>query len=333
MNILVTGGLGYIGSHACVELLEAGHEVLIIDNLYNAVPDAHENIQRITGREVPLYIGSVLDAQLLGEIFAAHKIDAVMHFAGFKSVPESVEKPLKYYRNNVTGTRTLLEAMEEAGCRCFIFSSSACVYGISGTEPLREDTPLSPTNPYGNTKRIVEMMLEDLCRADSHWSAMVLRYFNPVGAHESGLIGEAPGERPGNLMPHITRVAAGKQEALQVTGTDYDTPDGSGVRDYIHVTDLARGHVSALEKAARESGHHVYNLGCGKGVSVLEMVEAFERATGKAVPWVAAPRRSGDIAMFFADPSRAEAELGWRAEKDLDAMCADAWRYAERFYG
>lgn len=333
MNILVTGGLGYIGAHACVELLRAGHEAVILDNLYNAKAEVHERIRTITGKDARLYAGSVLDAALLSEIFAENRIDAVMHFAGLKSVPESAEKPLEYYRVNVAGTLTLLEAMEAASCRCMIFSSSACVYGLSGSEPMREDFPLSPQNPYGRTKRMVEQILEDLCASDARWSAMSLRYFNPIGAHESGLIGEALGDRPGNLMPYITRVAAGKDPVLRVTGTDFDTPDGSGVRDYIHVTDLAQGHLAALEKAAKQPGYRVYNLGCGKGVSVLEMVSAFERATGKAVPWEAAPRRAGDLAMYFADPSRAEAELDWRTERDLETMCADAWRYAERIYG
>ena len=333
MNVLVTGGLGYIGAHACVELLNAGCGVVILDNLYNAKSAVHDSIREITGRRAPLYVGSVLDKALLGEIFAAHEIDAVMHFAGLKSVPESAADPIPYYRTNVAGTLTLLEAMEAAGCRRMIFSSSACVYGLSGSEPMREDFPLSPQNPYGRTKRMVEQILEDLCASDKRWSAMALRYFNPVGAHESGLIGEAVGERPGNLMPYITRAAAGKDPALRVTGTDFDTPDGSGVRDYIHVVDLARGHLAALSKAMETTGYRVYNLGGGKGCSVLEMVAAFERATGKKVPWVAAPRRAGDLAMYFADPSRAEAELGWKAEKSLEDMCADAWRYAERFHG
>ena len=333
MNILVTGGLGYIGSHTCVELLAAGHEVVILDNLYNAKAAVHEGIRRITGKDVPLYVGTVLDSGLLHEIFRSFPIDAVMHFAGLKSVPESAADPVPYYRTNVAGALSLLEEMDACGCRRMIFSSSACVYGLSGSEPMREDFPLAPQNPYGRTKRMVEQILEDLCASDGRWCAMLLRYFNPVGAHESGLIGEALGERPGNLMPYITRVAAGLDPVLHVTGTDFPTPDGSGVRDYIHVTDLARGHVAALKRAAGVTGCHVYNLGRGCGCSVLEMVAAFERATGRSVPWEASPRRAGDLAMYFADVSKAEKELGWRAEKGLEAMCADAWRYAERIYG
>ena len=333
MNVLVTGGLGYIGSHACVELLRAGHGVVILDNLYNAKSAVHGGIRQITGRDVPLYVGTVLDTGLLREIFKTNRIDAVMHFAGLKSVPESSADPVPYYRTNVAGTLSLLEEMDAADCRCFIFSSSACVYGLSGAEPMREDFPLSPQNPYGRTKRMVEIILEDLCASDGRWSAMALRYFNPVGAHESALIGEALGDRPGNLMPYITRVAAGLDPVLKVTGTDFDTPDGSGVRDYIHVVDLAKGHLAALDKAMQSTGYKVYNLGGDKGCSVLEMVAAFERATGRKVPWVAAPRREGDLAMYFADPSKAEAELGWRAEKSVEDMCADAWRYAERIYG
>jgi len=333
MKILVTGGLGYIGSHTCVELLQAGHDVVILDNLYNAKAAVHDGIRAITGKDVPLYVGTVLDTDLLREIFRSFEIDAVMHFAGLKSVPESAADPIPYYRTNVSGALSLLEEMDAAGCRRMIFSSSACVYGLSGTEPMKEDFPLAPLNPYGRTKRMVEQILEDLCASDGRWSAMLLRYFNPIGAHESGLIGEALGDRPGNLMPYITRVAAGLDPVLHVTGTDFDTPDGSGVRDYIHVVDLARGHVAALDKAVSTPGCHVYNLGRGRGCSVLEMVHAFETATGKKVPWEASPRRAGDLAMYFADVSRAEKELNWKAEKSLEDMCADAWRYAERIYG
>ncbi len=333
MRILVTGGLGYIGAHSCVELLRAGEDVVILDNLYNAKARVHDGIRRITGRDVPLYVGTVLDTDLLHEIFRENGVDAVMHFAGLKGVRESCGDPVPYYRTNVAGLLSLLEEMDACGCRTMIFSSSASVYGLGGGEPLREDGPLAPATPYSRTKRMAEIVLEDLCASDARWSAMLLRYFNPVAADPSGLIGQDPDESAANLLTHIARVALGKERVLRVTGTDYDTPDGSGVRDYIHVSDLARGHVAALQKAREQTGCAVYNLGRGMGCSVLEMVAAFERVTGKVVPWEAAPRRPGDLAAYWADVSKAQRELHWRAEKGLDAMCADTWRWAERVYG
>lgn len=333
MRILVTGGLGYNGSHSCVELLRAGEDVVVLDNLYNAKAAVHDGIRRITGKDVPLYVGTVLDTDLLHEIFRENEINAVMHFAGLKGVQESCADPVPYYRTNVAGVLSLLEEMDACGCRTLVYSSSASVYGLSGDAPLREDSPLAPATPYSRTKRMVETVLEDLCASDSRWSAAVLRYFNPVSADSSGLIGQRPEEPAANLLTRICRVALGMEPVLRVTGTDYDTPDGSGVRDFIHVSDLARGHVAALRRAAEQTGCEVYNLGRGMGCSVLELVAAFERVTGHVVPWESAPRRPGDLAMYYADVHKAQRELHWRAEKGLDAMCADAWRYAERVYG
>lgn len=322
-----------MGAHSCVELLEAGHDVIILDNLYNAKAAVHDGIRTITGKDVPLYVGTVLDTDLLHEIFHTFPVDAVMHFAGLKSVAESVHDPIPYYRTNVAGALSLLEEMDATGCKKIVFSSSASVYGLSGPEPMKEDFPLAPLTPYGQTKQMVEQILSDLCHSDDSWSAMILRYFNPVGAHKSALIGEALAEKPDNLMPHITRVAAGIEPVLRVQGTDFNTPDGSSVRDYIHVVDLAKGHVAAMEKTQKTTGCRIYNLGRGRGCSVLEMVHAFEKATGKKIPLEAAPRRAGDLAMYYADVSKAQTELGWKAEKSLEDMCIDAWRYAERIYG
>ena len=331
MTVLVTGGLGYIGSHTCVALMEAGHRVVILDNLCNTSAAVAGGIQEITGTEPATYTGDVADRDMLRKIFSEQEISAVVHFAALKSAPGSVEEPLRYYRNNLAGSLTLIEEMDRAGVRRMVFSSSACVYGISGSEPIPEDAPLTPENPYGWTKAMTEQILRDLCRADGRWSAVLLRYFNPVGAHKSGLIGEVPGDRPGNLMPRIVRVAAGLDEKITVTGTDYPTPDGTGVRDYIHVVDLAEGHTAALDYACAHTGAEVFNLGRGRGVSVLELIDGFERATGVPVPRVNMPRRPGDLAMYFADPAKAKRVLGWEARRGVEEMCADSWRFAERW--
>lgn len=331
-KILVSGGLGYIGSHACVSLAEAGLEMVIVDSLVNSEEDVAGKIAELSGGKRPkVYIGSLSEKGLLERIFEENEISAVMHFAALKSVPESVEKPLSYYENNLGGILRMLRVMEENDCRTLIFSSSACVYAPSESAVLREDSPLSPTNPYGWTKLMTERILEDLCASDERWSAALLRYFNPVGAHPSGLIGEIPFGRPGNLMPRIVRAAAGLDEYLPVTGTDYPTPDGSGVRDYIHVMDLAEGHVSALKYAMEHRGAVAMNLGSGKGVSVLELIEAFERSTGVKVPWKSQPRRAGDLAAYYADPAKAWELLGWKTTRTIDEMCADSWRFAKKY--
>ncbi len=327
MSILVTGGAGYIGSHTVVKLLEADEDVVVVDNFSNSKAEVFTRIKKITGKEVGLYEGDILDRALLDRIFSEKQIESVVHFAGMKAVGESVENPLKYYRNNVSGTVSLLQAMEEHGVRTIVFSSSATVYGEGNKSPLTEQMPLSTTNPYGATKRIIEEILVDLHKADSAWRVSVLRYFNPIGAHESGLIGENPKGIPNNLMPYITQVAAGKRCKLTVFGNDYDTHDGTGVRDYIHVMDLAQGHLRALEKLKRQEGLSVYNLGTGKGFSVLEVVGAFEKSTGEKIPYEIEERRSGDVAVCFADPSRAERELSWKAERSIEDMCRDSWRW------
>lgn len=329
MKILVTGGTGYIGSHTSVELLNSGYEVVIIDNLSNSDASVSDRIGRITGKTPPLYIGDVLDEALLDQIFSEHKIDAAIHFAALKSVPVSMADPLLYYHNNVTGTLSLCRAMKKHGVKNIVFSSSATVYGISDDRPIGEDAPLSPKNVYGNTKLMMETVLSDLYHSDPEWNVTLLRYFNPIGAHESGLIGEVPEGIPGNLMPYITQVAAGLRPHLNITGTDYDTPDGTGVRDYIHVVDLARGHIKALQNL---SGLGIYNLGTGRGYSVREIVNAFEEATGIKIACEEAPRRPGDLACYFADASKANAMLGWRTEKTLHEMCADSWRFAKGYY-
>lgn len=331
MAILVTGGLGYIGSHAYVSLAEAGYAPIIVDNLCNTNRDVAERLEQITGRATPLYIGNIRDGELLDRIFSENDITAVMHFAGLKSAPQSTEKPLEYYENNLIGSLSLFRAMEKHDCRTLIFSSSACVYGISGDKPIAEDAPLSPYNPYGQTKRMTEQILQDMAAADSRWSVMLLRYFNPVGAHPGGLIGENPTGAPGNLMPRIVRAAAGIDKFLPVTGTDYPTPDGSGVRDYLHVCDLAEGHVAALKYAEKHTGALALNLGSGKGISVLELIGAFESATGVRVPYKKMPRRPGDLAMYFADPTLAEKTLGWNAKRTKEEMCADSWRFAKKY--
>lgn len=327
MRVLVTGGAGYIGSHTCVELLNAGHEVIVVDNLCNSKISVLDRVKQIAGRSVSFYDLDVRDKAALSAVFGAHKIDAVIHFAGLKSVGESVAMPLQYYDNNVYGTLVLAQVMAEHNVRNLVFSSSATVYGDPASVPIREDFPLSATNPYGRSKLIVEEMLRDLPIAEPDWHIALLRYFNPVGAHSSGLIGEDPNGIPNNLMPYVAQVAAGKLARLSVFGGDYPTPDGTGVRDYIHVVDLALGHVLALDALADKSGVVTYNLGTGRGYSVLEMVAAFEKASGKAVPYRIVDRRPGDIAACYADAGLAERELGWRAQRDIEVMCADSWRW------
>jgi UDP-glucose 4-epimerase len=327
MKILVTGGLGYIGSHTCVELVKAGHAPIALDNLSNASIKVQQRVERITGQALPFIEADIRDRAALEAVFAAHAFDAVIHFAGLKAVGESVEQPLRYYDNNVTGSVVLFETMAKHGVKTLVFSSSATVYGDPATVPIREDFPLSATNPYGRSKLFIEEILRDLFKADPSWSIALLRYFNPAGAHESGLIGEEPNGIPNNLLPYIAQVAEGRRATLSVYGADYPTPDGTGLRDYIHVVDLAIGHVKTLSKLATGPGVVTYNLGTGRGNSVLEMVRAFERASGKAVPYQIVARRPGDIAACYADPSLAQAELGWKAERDIAQMCTDGWRW------
>lgn len=326
-TLLVTGGAGYIGSHTCVELLQAGYGVVVADNLCNSRREVFGRIERIAGRAVTFHECDVRDAAALRGIFREHAIDAVLHFAGLKAVGESVDRPIEYYDNNVGGTLALCRAMAEAGVRKLVFSSSATVYGDPDAVPVREDHPLRPTNPYGHSKAMIETILQDFFRSDPAWKIALLRYFNPVGAHESGLIGEDPGGVPNNLLPFIAQVAVGRREALNVYGNDYPTPDGTGVRDYIHVVDLARGHLAALEKLATTSEVLSVNLGTGRGYSVLEMVEAFRRASGRDIPYRIVARRPGDVAACYADPALAARLLGWRAERGLERICRDAWRW------
>lgn len=328
-KILVTGGTGYIGSHACVALIEAGHDVVILDNLCNSSAQVLTRLERITGREPVFVQGDVRDRDCLDQIFADYSIAAVMHFAGLKAVGESVNSPLEYYDNNVTGTLTLLAAMAHALVKTLIFSSSATVYGDPASVPIAEDFPCSATNPYGRSKLMVEEILADWLVANPAWSVGRLRYFNPVGAHPSGLIGEDPLGTPNNLMPFVAQVAVGRQDSLYVFGDDYPTPDGTGVRDYIHVMDLVEGHVAALAYIQRQSGLHTVNLGTGQGVSVLDMVKAFEQASGRTIPYEIVERRPGDIAECWAQPSLAEQLLGWKASRSLEQMCEDAWRWQE----
>ena len=328
-TVLVTGGAGYIGSHACLELLRAGHDVVVVDNLSNASRVALDRVEALAGRGVAFHEDDITDRAALDRIFAAHPIDSVMHFAGLKAVGESVEKPLAYYRNNVVGTETLLEAMRAAGVRDLVFSSSCTVYGDPASVPVREDFPRSATNPYGRSKLIIEQMLEDLCASplEDGWRVMLLRYFNPVGADASGRIGEDPTGTPNNLMPFVMQVAVGRREKVRVFGDDYPTPDGTGVRDYIHVTDLATGHIAALDALDRVDGCVAVNLGTGRGYSVLDMIAAAARAVGRDIPYEIVARRPGDIAATYADPSLAAELLGWRAERDLDVMVRDHWRW------
>jgi len=325
--ILVTGGAGYVGSHTCVELLHAGYEILAFDNFTNSSAVSLQRIEAITGKKTPFIEGDIRSSENLSAAFKTCPIEAVIHFAGLKAVGESVEKPLQYYENNVAGTLCLLETMQEFGCRSIVFSSSATVYGDPHKTPIREDFPLSATNPYGRTKLIIEDILGDLSVSDPSWRIARLRYFNPVGAHPSGLIGEDPLGIPNNLMPYIAQVAVGKRERLNIFGNDYDTPDGTGVRDYIHVVDLARGHLKALKALKKNPGLLTVNLGTGRGYSVLDMVRAFEKASGRRIPFKIAERRPGDVAQCFADPSLAKSLLDWEATFDLERMCADTWRW------
>ncbi|HJA96049.1 MAG TPA: UDP-glucose 4-epimerase GalE [Firmicutes bacterium] len=326
MKVLVTGGAGYIGSHTVVELLNAGCEVVVVDNLSNANEESLRRVKEITGKDLAFYPYDVRDRAKLTEVFSAHSFDWVIHFAGLKAVGESVQKPVLYYDNNLISTLVLLETMEQFGVRNLVFSSSATVYGEPERLPLDEDCRLSTTNPYGTTKLMQEQMLKDLYRADSRWNIALLRYFNPVGAHPSGRIGEDPKGIPNNLMPYVAQVASGKLQKIGVFGNDYPTPDGTGVRDYIHVVDLARGHVAAIQKLS-EPGVHIYNLGTGKGYSVLDMVHAFEKACGKKLPYEIKPRRAGDVPACYATSAKAERELGWKAQYDLEDMCRDQWNW------
>lgn len=328
MKILVTGGAGYIGSHTCVELLEAGYGVVVVDNLYNASEKSIERIREITGKDLAFYNADILDYDALDKIFTDEKVDCVIHFAGLKAVGESVAKPLEYYQNNIAGTLVLCDVMRKHGVKNIIFSSSATVYGDPAFIPITEKCPKgTPTNPYGWTKHMIEQILTDFHTADAEWNVILLRYFNPIGAHKSGLIGEDPKGIPNNLLPYVAQVAIGKLECLGVFGDDYDTPDGTGVRDYIHVVDLARGHVKAIDKIKENPGVKIYNLGTGKGYSVLDVVKAFEKACGHEIPYVIKPRRPGDIATCYSDASLAREELGWEAQYDIDEMCADSWRW------
>lgn len=330
MKILVTGGAGYIGSHTCVELLNAGYEIVVVDNLCNSSQESLKRVEKITGKGLAFYQVDLLDEVALENVFCKEHFDAVIHFAGLKSVGESVKKPLEYYHNNITGTLILCKLMRKYRVKNIVFSSSATVYGDPATVPITEDFPLSATNPYGRTKLMLEDILRDIYVSDHEWRVMLLRYFNPIGAHESGLIGEDPNGIPNNLVPYITQVIVGKLECVGVFGDDYDTPDGSGVRDYIHVMDLAAGHVKALAEmlsAESEEGIKIYNLGTGKGYSVLEMIKSFEQACGNKIPYRILPRRPGDIAVCYANPSLAQRGLGWKAERGLKEMCEDSLRW------
>ena len=332
MAILLPGGAGYIGSHTAVELLKEGKDIVIIDEFSNSTPKALEAIKKITGKDFKFYEMDYADREKLEKVFQENEIEAVINFAGFKAVGESVQKPIEYYTNNISGALVVLDVMRKYGCKKFIFSSSATVYGDPEVIPITEECEVGgTTNPYGTTKLFIEQILKDVYKSDNTWDICILRYFNPVGAHESGLIGEEPKGIPNNLMPYISRVAAGILPELSVFGNDYDTPDGTGVRDYIHVVDLAKGHVKALEKLDKENeGLYIYNLGTGTGYSVLDMVKAFEESTGKAVKYKIAPRRPGDIATCYADPAKARRELGWTAQKSLEDMCKDSWNFIEK---
>ncbi len=328
MSVLVTGGAGYIGSHTVVELLNRGEEIVIVDNFSNSKPEMLDKIKEITKKDFKFYEVDLLDKEKLERVFDENpEIESVIHFAGLKAVGESVAKPIEYYHNNITGTLILLDVMRNHNCKKIVFSSSATVYGNPKTVPIKEDFPLSTTNPYGSTKLMIEQILNDVYISDNEWSVILLRYFNPIGAHESGIIGESPNGIPNNLMPYINQVACGKLEFLRVFGNDYDTVDGTGVRDYIHVVDLAQGHLKALDKARKTSGVEAYNLGTGTGYSVLQIVKAFEDATGVEVKYKIVERRPGDIATCYADPSKAKNDLGWEAKRGIDEMCRDSWRF------
>ena len=328
--ILVTGGAGFIGSHTCVELLNAGYEVVILDNFCNSKPEAVKRIEKITGKSVKLYEADLLDKDAVEKVFDENKIDAVIHFAGLKAVGESVSIPLTYYHNNITGTLILCEVMAKHNVKKIVFSSSATVYGSPKTVPIKEDFPLSTTNPYGGTKLMIENILRDLYVSDNEWSIALLRYFNPIGAHESGLLGEDPNGIPNNLVPYIAQVALGKLEVLSVFGNDYPTHDGTGVRDYIHVVDLSQGHIKALEKIMDTTGVDAYNLGTGTGYSVLDVVNAYQEASGVKINYKIAPRRPGDIAECYADPTKSKNELGWSAKLDIKKMCIDSWNFTKK---
>ena len=327
MSILVTGGAGYIGSHTCVELLNSGYDVVVVDNLSNSNSKSLDRVEQITGKKVKFYKVDLLDVEDLDKVFQAESIEAVVHFAALKAVGESVAKPLIYYQNNITGSLNLFEVMEAHGVKNFVFSSSATVYGDPDSVPIREDFPVTATNPYGWTKLMIEQILTDIQLAKPDWNVILLRYFNPVGAHESGMIGESPNGIPNNLMPYISQVAVGKLDKLRIFGGDYDTVDGTGVRDYIHVVDLAKGHIAALKRLQQKNGLEVYNLGTGRGYSVLEVVNAFEKASHQQIGFEIVERRAGDVAASYADPSKANKELGWRAVFDIDKMCEDSWRW------
>lgn len=328
MSVLVTGGLGYIGSHTCVELMNAGQEIVVVDNLYNCKKSSYDRIKALTGKDFSFYECDIRNSKGLNEVFEKENITSVIHFAGLKAVGESVRKPLEYFDNNITGTLVLLDVMRKHNCKKIVFSSSATVYGMNNVSPLIEDMEVGGvTNPYGRTKFMIECILKDLYVSDNSWSICLLRYFNPIGAHKSGTMGEDPNGIPNNLMPYITQVAIGKLDHLNVFGDDYDTPDGTGVRDYIHVVDLALGHIKAVEKVEGEDGLFIYNLGTGVGYSVLDVVKAFEKASGKKIPYVIGPRRDGDIATCYSDPSKALKELGWKAERGIEEMCEDSWRW------
>ena len=328
MKILVTGGAGYIGSHTCVELLNQGYQVVVVDNLSNSSEESLKRVEEITGKKVPFYLVDLLDKEALEMVFKENSINSVIHFAGLKAVGESVEKPLEYYHNNITGTLILCEVMEKYGVKDIVFSSSATVYGNPAFNPITEECPKGEiTNPYGHTKSMLEQILMDLQQSDSWWNVVILRYFNPIGAHKSGRIGEDPKGIPNNLLPYIAQVAVGRLEGLGVFGDDYDTLDGTGVRDYIHVVDLAIGHVKAIEKLRDKEGTSIYNLGTGVGYSVLDVVKAFEKASGVPIPYEIKPRRAGDIATCYADPTKAREALGWQAKRGLLEMCEDSWRW------
>ncbi|MDC6158049.1 UDP-glucose 4-epimerase GalE [Bacillus albus] len=327
MAILITGGAGYIGSHTCIELLNNNYKIIVVDNLSNSSIESLNRVKEITGKQFEFYKESVLNREKMNEIFLQNNIEAVIHFAGFKAVGESTTIPLTYYYNNIISTIILCDVMQKHNVKKFIFSSSATVYGIPKTSPITEEFPLSVTNPYGQTKLMIEQMMRDVAKADDEWSIALLRYFNPFGAHKSGRIGEDPNGIPNNLMPYVTQVAVGKLKELNIFGNDYPTKDGTGVRDYIHVVDLAKGHVKALEKVLGTKGIEAYNLGTGKGYSVLEMVKAFEKVSGKKIPYKVIGRRPGDVAICFADVSKAKRELGWEAEYGLEEMCIDSWRW------
>ncbi|WP_174734413.1 UDP-glucose 4-epimerase GalE [Mesobacillus harenae] len=330
MPILITGGAGYIGSHTCVELLNAGYEIIVLDNFSNSKPEALNRVKEITGRDFQFYEGDLTDRNSVEDVFSRNRIEAVIHFGGLKAVGESVLFPLQYYQNNLVGTLVLCDVMNRYGVKNLVFSSSASVYGMTNEVPIREDSILSVTSPYGRTKLMIEEVLKDLHTADDTWSIALLRYFNPIGAHQSGLIGEDPTGVPNNLMPYITQVAAGKLEKLQVYGNDYPTADGTGVRDYIHVVDLAQGHIKALEKVMSSSGVEAFNLGTGTGYSVLEIISAFEKVSGKKIRYQITERRPGDIAISYADPTKAKTELHWSAQRGIEEMCRDSWRWQEK---